>query len=1315
MDPLQIFENFKLDTLDEKWSDEVWQKEFMSFPEPPADYSILLGSEDMEAYLKEAYSAVKNWILHNTIKDNVNDQDRVEVSWQTFIALNINIRGLLAILGYLIKTGQNVGADEDSRQACLSSTSLYFTLLSIPGSSTFHVFHPNLYQWAIETLKLSELLVVHKKNHRINDLESLYANDQNEGILQSEKITLVKGLNSILFDLITMLKTFYMKYQVRSLEITVLCLVEVTKLETEVNHFQTYHNKMMIKASKTSLSFNAYVALQDLCDTRHGGIEDTIRLIMKYLMPHFYPNYLDLPSKAANIVWETIIYFLKKLLISKGSYAELGMKTLIQHLLVKCPDRAEARQKQATVISKLISICEGDTFLKSIENLIKFAHHNRIPYRIFAQEVIGKLLLEMPINESDDETHIREKTKLILIATTLSRCIDFSSMVRGKAMSIIESIVNSKVFTVKDFLNTLEQDKPFPTETILLRGLITDLNPFPGSETFNSVLLDRIKDERALVRRSATHLFENLVMNFPVLLHSVAPIISQHCRDPTLIVRRDAIHVLASLLQSNPFDEKVIHEYVRAVLPRIFDVETKVQEKVLESLQNLVLNRIKSFNVKVNDEIDRLPWKIIRKIAEEKMRKNLSKVCDNWVKNGVITNFLINRIQSHVGTENDTEVWILLSSLSEHVDLKNMKKYFENYKEILESNDFVTTLKLEVLRYMWQTMGKEYLENLYAYLYKSLCNFDIGLESISMCIDILGGITKYLHTSTGDEVMHSHVIDLIRLSEAQIEQLTEEDEHIEEETINIYLKAMSILGHASLLCSESVSESTLHIIQSLLLDCDSIKTPISCIERFKAAGIVLLGQQAMRDREIAEQIMPILGRLMCRSNTSESLVQAAIRVNAVKALADLCVRFTALVEPYLPDMCISMKDANVMVREAIVVIFVQLLLEDYIKVKGAFFYHILTMLSDNDETIRELTVFLIKERLLVKNKTLISQSFVRSLFHYNNCKTRHTFNDRKIRKKERDALTLPGQKNEAKRWMIYDFMLEHLDPPNKLKILIKLNSEILEGICEKSIDIKHTEGACVLKDVIYIISNDRMQASFGSKMQDEDYQDENTAVLENPSGNAINVIIEGTKKFKFKVMLQTLIKLRQFLTNCKSPLLVDVSKFLIKIISEFNKDQVAEIFDEHPELKIEIDQDISTCRKRSEADDSGSLEKHVSVDKDVTEENENYPLKKRDLNANVSTKNNFKKHKSSATTSKKLQDIQLTTLPRIVLRRLSTLTYPGIKEWKSPPRETTISPNSNAEPSSSGITVSSKSSIQNINSSSDVLEPESTNKPKPNN
>ncbi|XP_001599859.1 condensin-2 complex subunit D3 [Nasonia vitripennis] len=1351
MDPLQIFDNFKLDTLDEEWSNEVWQGEFILFPEPPVEYSILLGSEDMELFLRETCDAVKKWIELNRCQDESDQDSRVEVSWQTLTALSINIRGLLAVLGYLIKTGQAAGADEDSRQACLASASLYFTLLSIPGSSTYHVFHPNLYHRAIDTLKMSEHLVEQKKQ-RITDLESLYLEERPVAMLKSEKKTLVKSLNSILYDLITLFKTFYMKYQADSLEITIMNLVELTKLETEVNHFQE-HSKSL-GASTTSLSYNAYVALQDLCDPRHGDAEDVITLIMKYLMPHLCPNYLDLPARAANVVWDTIVGFLKNLLISQGSLAEPGMEILIQNLLVQCPDRSEPRQKQATTVAKLFNLCQGEIFIKCIRHLILFAFNNKIPYRIFAQEVIGRLLTELSINVSENQVQVREKVKMVLIGTALSRCMDISSMVRGKAMSVVETLVNNENMTVRDFLNMEEEDKPFPMDEMLLDALEMDVNPLPGPKAFNSMLLQRIKDERALVRKSAMHALQNLVTHFPDLLDIVAPIIGKHCRDPALTVRRDALQALTNLLQKYPLDNKLLGEYIKSVPPRMYDVETKVQEKVLESLQNLVLDKIKPYTVDDNENVQYLlPWKIIRQLTEKKMRKNLSKICDSWVKNGVITNALISKIQSHIGSEHDVETWVLLTALAENTKLMNMDQYFKDYKTIIEGNEFISTLKLEVLRHTWQTMGKEYLKNIHAYIFDCLCKFRINLEYISLCMDILSVITRHLDKSSGDDMMQSHVVDLMRLAEAQIEQLEEDDEEISDEGIMIYLKAMCTLGHASFLCSESVSESTISIVQGFLLDCETVRMTAHALEKFKATGIVLLGQQAMRDRDLAEQVMPILGRMMARKSISETLAQAAIRINAVKALADLCIRFTALVEPYLPDMCICMKDPNALVRETIVVIFVQLLLEDFIKVKGSFFYHILTMLSDKDETIRELTIFLIKERLLIKNKTLISQAFIRSIFHYNNCQTRYKFTDRTLRKKEKELLTLPGKKNEQSRRIIYDFMMEHLDPPSKLKILTKLNSEVLEGVSEKFINVKQSAGACVLKDVLYIVANERMHATFGSKMQEEESQDDTAAVIESATNNALNIIVEGMKKFKLAVMLQTVIKLREFLLASNSPLLIDVSQFLLKFISEFNKDQIAEINENHPDLKKDLDHDISEHRRRpqfSDLENDSENETATAVDEGIetTEEREDYKsepvaqsmeidetesiesnvvaqsavtpkkverseLKKKNSSANVSTESKSKEE-TPRITPQKLQDIQLNSVPRIVLRRISTLTYPGIKNWMSPPHESSRnSQSSDAGPStSSGISSNSPSEDMSV-SSPDFSEPDICTTPKP--
>ncbi|XP_058791464.1 condensin-2 complex subunit D3-L-like [Phymastichus coffea] len=1321
MDPLQVFENFKLDTLDNKWSDEVWDREFLSFPEPPVEYSILLGSEDMELFLKETRDTLKKWMNQNQDLDKSNDQQRSEVSWQTLTALDINIRGLLAVLAYLMKVGQAAGADEDSRQACLASASLYLTLLNIPGCSTFHVFHPHLYQRALETLKLSEHLVANRKHQRANDLESLYG-DQPDEMLPSEKKTLIKGLNSILFELITLLETFYMKYQMRSLEITIMNLVELTKLETDRNVFLVDHINYS-EASLTTLTYNAYVALQDLCDPRHGDPKNTIILIMGHLFPNLCVNVLDLPAKAANILWDTIILFVKKLLNSQGTAAEMGMEILVQNLLARHPERSDPRQKQAGIVAKLINICQGRNFCKSITNLVLFCHNSKVSYRIFGQEVIIKLLPELSENTTENELDMRKKTKAILIATAFSRSIDTSSMVRGKAMSIVESLINDNKFKVEDLLNMEQTEKPLPSLNELLEALEEDINPLPGPSTFNSVLLDRIADERALVRRSTIHAIKNIVTYFPTLIDQIVPTLGKHCRDPALSVRRDAIQTLATLLENNPNNNILLHEYVKSALPRIYDVEIKVQEKVLDTLQYLVLTKIKPSIENSSEEVDQLPWKIIQLITALKMRKNLLKICEYWVKNGVITNSLVSKVQMHVGTDHDMESWVLLSVFAGYTKLTNMKQYYEDYKNMLEDNDFVSYLKLETLVFTWQGMGRDFLENLHGHIFECLCKFRINIESISICLDLLSGMTKRLNPGTGDDLLRSYASDLMKLSEAQIDKLPEEKEEIESKTIDLYLKAMNTLGHASFLCSNIASGTSLHIVQSLLLDCSNIPTSAHNADRLKAAGIILIAQQSMRDREFAETAMPVLGQLMSKSGSSESPTQAAIRINAVKALADLCVRFTALVEPFLPDMCICMKDPNPQVRETIIVIFVQLLLEDFIKVKGAFFYHILTMLSDEDETIRELTVFLIKQRLLAKNKNLISQSFVRSIFHYNNCQTKNKFNDRAIKKKEKDALTLPGNKNQAKRRIIYNFMMEHLDPPSKIKILMKLNSEVFEAACEKFIPVKKTEGACVLKDVMYIISNERLQANYGSKVIDDENQDEAPTAMETQTSNAVNVIVEGMKKFKKEVMFNTLIKLREMLKKSKSPLMVDASKFFIKFLSQFNKDQLADMFDEHAALKKEIDHDMSLYGRNPEEDEEEEEDEAVSeadsgveqstLNRSATEDSESECSKTlKDINANVSPKK-LSQEKKSISSPTKIQDICCQQYPRIVLRRLSTLTYPGIKAWRSPPREeATCSRLSDPGPSSSGISVSSQITTEST-TSPDSSESESTSLPRP--
>ncbi|XP_076289240.1 condensin-2 complex subunit D3 isoform X2 [Lasioglossum baleicum] len=1179
MESLKIFDEFKFSDLNEDWIQSVWDREFMIYNEPPDEYLMFLESEDMRLLLHDSCSTVKEWL---TIGKDQNDPEQCsEISWNTLIIMDIKVRALLAILGYIMQSGQGKEADDDSRQACLYATNLYFILLAIPGSSAFNVFHPNLYQRAIETLKINsrQLQPLVKKRSKPVSLDDFNITDEiaNDNIILSpnEKETLTRNLNIILCSLITMIKSFWFKDHVQSLDITVHGLLEVTKVENDCT--DPYCSNRQNGTIEVSLIGNAYAALQELCDNKHGPVKITITIIAKYILPRLLCNSMDIQSRFITNVRECTINFLKVLLDQHEKDAKVATITLIQHLMLNCPDRLEARQKQAAVLIKFFGICKQNVIIEAFRNVILLTHHNKIPLRIFAQEIIGKLLMESFLVDCNLTNSLKATAKRVFVAVLLSRCMDCSSMVRGKAMAIIAEFTEFNHESDKVIFKTIfeesEPEKTFLTLEGIKDALTEDVDLLPGSNVLLSMLTQRIEDERAMIRKSTLQIFKNLVLLYPNLMNETLSVISRRCRDPTLTVRRYAVQVLSQLLEKFPDNSQLLDEWVQTVIPQIFDIEIKVQERVLEYLQELMLNRIILSSKNTNNVANNLPWKILNTLTNLKMRRHLSKACNLWVKNGTITISVIKSIQSHIGTTNNIGAWILLAALAENSQLPNMSKYISNYKEIFEENNFCTSLVLQVLKHSWKSLDNEVLEGLHVYLYQCLQQFKINYGLISISLDIIHNIIQFLNPDIGSTLLKSNMLNLIKLSETEITKIFKnENEAIE--AAPYYLKAMFTLGYATILCTHKISPLTLRILQGILLEWDALPEAIKEIQELQASAVVILGQQAIRDMEVAKEVVPIFGKLMRQETNLSSVFQIAIKINTAKALADICVRFTALVEPYLSDMCVSMKDSSPQVREAIMVIFIQLLLEDYIKIKGPFFYHILTMLSDPDNMIRELTIFLIEERLLTKNKTLISQQFLQSIYHYNNFQSQLKICDQRMRENERKALTLPGKINEEKRRTIYDFMLDHLDPPGKIKLLVKVTGQILGGACDDLFDVKKEEGAYVLKDALYIISNERLRPTSLNKQTDDDQQEAEDSVVQpiTPATSATTIIVEGMKRHGLEVLLPVLIRLRTKLSLLKSPLENEVKRLLVKTFSEYNKDQLFNVFSEYPNLEKEVEQ-----------------------------------------------------------------------------------------------------------------------------------------------
>ncbi|KAK2584527.1 hypothetical protein KPH14_006897 [Odynerus spinipes] len=1169
MEPLKVFDNFKLDCLDVKWVNTVWDSQFLTYEEPPEDdYFQFIESEDMEFLLQDTCEVVKDWLAEIDDQEECNNK-QTSIAWDTLVSLNINVHALLSVLYYIIKTGQRDEANETDKKTCLSATSLYFILLAIPGSHAFNVFHPNLYKTAIGSLKLCRLLtpITKKENKTVNiQYMDVSENQSNVHALSfSEKVLLTEGLRSILCDFIIMIKLFSFRAHPCSLDITISILLDVTDI-----------NQLEYIKSKNHLFYNAYTALYELCDNKHGPISATIMIITKYIYPRLLFNHNDHQIKSMTNMHELTIDFLRKLLETYEKEAKNAVRTLIQYLMIKCPERQEGRQKQAAVLLKLIKICKEDIIMHVINDIISLSHHTKVSCRLFAQEIIGKFLIESNLNDYLIESFQWKKIKQALIATTLSRCMDCSNMVRGRAMATVAEFTDTKSnvteMVVEDTCELSYSNETLPLFNELRVTLTSDVNRMPTLNTVFIMLIDRVEDERALVRRSALQILKNLTITFPILICKVAPIAGRRCRDPVMTVRRFATHILTIILEYFPSNSQILNEWVEAVLPQIFDTEIKVQEKALECFQDLLISKITNHSNYIDNPINSLPWKIVCKLTDMKMMKYLLRACKVWTKNNLIKKSLITDIQSHIGSDNDAAAWVLLTAISESMELPNLDKYIGDYKELIPKNNYRTSLILQILRNSWSSLNKNDMKNIYEYLYQSLCDFKISFGLISTCLDIIDGIIKYLHPDGNSHLIQSNMTNLMKISEVEIQKMLKINDRTMIDTSN-YLKAMSTLGHAAFLCTNKLSSSTLRILEGLLLEWKSLPDLIKEVKELQAFAVVVLGQHAIRDHEIAKEVIPILGRILRMDINHNSSIEVAIKVNAAKVLADLCIRFTSLVEPYLSDMCICMKDQSSIVREAVVVIFIQLLLEDFIKVKGPFFFHILTMLFDPDKMIRELTIFLIEERLLKKNKVLISQKFLESIYHYNNYQFKHKLCDRKIRKEEKEILTFPGSKNHDNRAIIYNFMIEHLDPPEKITLLVKLTAQVLGGVSNGMIDVMIQEGACVLQDTLCILHNEHLQPFlFSNKSATNSQDQEDCANPDVSTTNAITVIIEGMKKHGLEILLPMLMKLKEKFEVLKSPLKHDVMKLVSKMYTVYSKDNLTNLLNEYPQLEQEVDQ-----------------------------------------------------------------------------------------------------------------------------------------------
>ena len=224
-------------------------------------------------------------------------------------------------------------------------------------------------------------------------------------------------------------------------------------------------------------------------------------------------------------------------------------------------------------------------------------------------------------------------------------------------------------------------------------------------------------------------------------------------------------------------------------------------------------------------------------------------------------------------------------------------------------------------------------------------------------------------------------------------------------------------------------------------------------------------------------------------------------------------------------MTACLRDPNPVVRKQTLVLLIHLLQEDYLKIRGTFFFRILQLTCDSDESLSDLALFYVNQRLLHRQPNIIQQHFIESIFHFNDYRGHPSFNRFALTDRERKLFSIAGlffkflssfgvmllltrvfhsgQSHSKQRFQIYLFMLQNLDDEARFQLTFRLSRDILFSVVEGVMPLKNSSTEAVLKDTLAILAcEDIKLASLKTTTEEDPIDKEDIA----------QAIVQSTKK-----------------------------------------------------------------------------------------------------------------------------------------------------------------------------------------------------------
>lgn len=1197
-DVLGILKRLQLSIIPEAYVDQVMSSHYSYYRFPEAYESLVLPDNNFPCYMYESCELLNSYFCN---------QPSSHVLWNQCMAYDLNPKPLSCLLNCYIQNGLTDINDFSARKNSLSATRLFILASTFKGSKNIGFYHVCILTKCSELIKSCVVL--------LNNSDDNYDRDTN--LEENEKNDLIVDLLAIVRDIGIMVRRFQFFDEVSSLNLIIDTMIDITRLEKTTGNILEHVPTLMF--SYGTLAFNSYSVLLDMFNGNCGITFDICKTIMYHILPGLLVDEqreMQLTTKQYNAIRDHHLSFICKLTKKLGASLEKTLEILLQNLLNRGPDRSELKPRQYQIFLEVWRICLNNVRIKMKFYLLCSVFSSDAKIRAVALETLFKLLSEPEETEPDDPDllPLMPATKHeFIVAVILSKFEDSLLTVRAKAFSLftlltagppnatahqtalVKRVLVDPYLEFDDLKQSSFSTKYFYDFFPYIKNNMADFNPndisnltiYPGSKILLWVLYVHAHDERAHIRRLSITLLCNIFsINIKFLEVYYLKLLVQGCSDCAVTIRKVTVSGLTDLLLKYPNNQNVLKFWFKGLIHLVGDRDKKIQELAIECMNRVILQNIKPYSAKMihdKDPIDYLPWLVLDNALNEQVGKYMMCLCEKWRVKDLLTVRTIKDIMTYVGSSNHewtVHSLYLLQLISHQMAIKDISpiiKYYDTHfdawftdnLDLVKQNILLThaQMVIDILFLNHKCIDKEVRKQLLSTFEDHISNFKVPTRLISKSLDLY----TVLLSNNPDRLDTNFKKLLLNICNS-IETSTIIDNE------EILMRYICTLGDIGLVQHFQVTHKCQQYLLGFLKEDDQ-----STSSAFQTIVVLTIGKLSIVNEQFAKDAIAAFGRVLKSPNYHPST-----KINAITALADLCLRCSTLVEQAIPEMCVCLKAENVTVKRAALKLLTSLILEDYIKLRNVVFFALLCMLEDPDLQVREETSSFIVNYLLIKNKNIMERKLIEVIFHFNGylgvraCPVEDCFTKGDMKA----YFSMEGDLKRSSRHCVYRFMLTHMMDDTKLKLMLKMFKifdEIVKEVSCTTVSNKVKECATqVMKDAFWILKAKEMALTSGKPRDSNNDDDPDSlekvadlakkeVVLSTYKMVMSDYIIPGVLKLKFeldknKKMLPTVINdLRAYLcvlTSGKSPIKHDI----IELLSSDN-DFLAEILHENKKTK----------------------------------------------------------------------------------------------------------------------------------------------------